>query len=265
MTDARRVSGHLLRELGFTVAQVGDRLHGTATFVPEMAVPGTDVLRASILATWADTLTGLLAVEDVAPRVPVTLQLDVQMHAPPRPAGRVHAVSRRVKAGRSVIVAAVDFTDDAGTPLATGTGLFMVAPDPTLTMPSDLRPLEALAVPGGPLTEPFAQRARCRRRSPGVAVLECDEDGLNASRSLNGGLVALVVEEAALSAQPGRTLAAMALRYLRPVRVGPAVATAAVYGPVGEVTVTDGPDGALSVSATTRSFDTVAGEDRACA
>lgn len=260
MTDGRNASGYLLHELGFVITRAGDGFHGTAEVVPEMAVPGTDVLRASILATWADTLTGLLAVDDVAPRVPVTLQLDLQLYAPPRPAGRVHAVSRRVKAGRSVIVAAVDFTDDAGAPLASGTGLFMVAPDPTLTMPPGSQHLELLAVPGGPLTVPFAERARCERRSPGLAVLACEDDALNASRTLNGGLVALVVEEAALSAQPGRTLAAMSLRYLRPVRVGPAVATATVHGPVGEVTVTDGGrDDAFAVSATTRSFEPAGG------
>jgi hypothetical protein len=40
-------------------------------------VPGTSRLRTSILATWADNLAGLLAVYAMAPRVPVTLDLDV--------------------------------------------------------------------------------------------------------------------------------------------------------------------------------------------
>jgi hypothetical protein len=50
---------------------------------------------------------------------------------------------------------------------------------------------------GGALRVPFAQRARCERREPGVAVLHRSEDGLNSAGTINGGLVALAVEEAA--------------------------------------------------------------------
>ena len=69
------------------------------------------------------------------------------------------------------------------------------------------------------------------------------------------GLIALIVEEAALSAGAGGTLASMTLRYMRGVRVGPGVATATVRGDVADVEVTDGGrDGVLAVLATTRSF-----------
>jgi acyl-coenzyme A thioesterase PaaI-like protein len=49
----------------------------------------------------------------------------------------------------------------------------------------------------------------------------------------------------------------MALRYLRPVRVGPAVATARVIAGIGQVEVRDaGDDDRLAVVATTRSTTT---------
>jgi hypothetical protein len=50
----------------------------------------------------------------------------------------------------------------------------------------------------------------------------------------------------------------MALRYLRPVRTGPAVATAEVRAGLGRVEVLDaGGDGRPSVAATTRAAPTV--------
>jgi acyl-coenzyme A thioesterase PaaI-like protein len=81
------------------------------------------------------------------------------------------------------------------------------------------------------------------------------EDGTNASLTLNGGLIALAVEEAALSALPGRTLSSVNLHYLRPVRVGPAVARASAEGDLARVEVSDdGADGRLAVVATVRAF-----------
>lgn len=67
------------------------------------------------------------------------------------------------------------------------------------------------------------------------------------------GLIALVAGEAALSLTPGATLSSMALRFLRPVRVGPAVATAQVRAGLGRVEVRDaGGDDRRAVIVTTR-------------
>jgi hypothetical protein len=66
-------------------------------------------------------------------------------------------------------------------------------------------------------------------------------------------LIAHVVEEAALSLTPGTTLVSMALRGLRPVRWGPAVATAEVRSGLGRVEVRDaGGDDRPAVTAITR-------------
>ena len=90
-------------------------------------------------------------------------------------------------------------------------------------------------------------------------MLTRSEDGLNSAKTVNGGLIALAIEEAVLStgdpAGPAGTLASMALHYLRPVRRGPAVATADVTGSVGTVEVRDaGGEHRLAVHATTRLF-----------
>lgn len=246
----------MLRELGFRIARGGDgELHGAAAILPEVCVPGTSVLRTSVLATWADTITGLLAVDVVGPRVPVTLQLDLDLFHPPDGVGRIEAIARRLKVGRTVFVASVDFTDDHERRVATGTGVFVVAPDPGMRMPDGLNPVDLPAEAVDPLQVPLAERAGCVRTAPGVAVLPRRDEGLNASGTVNGGLLALAVEEAVLGACPGTTLASMALRYLRPVRVGPAVATAEADGSLVEVVVRDeGRDGAHAVAATARVF-----------
>jgi acyl-coenzyme A thioesterase PaaI-like protein len=102
---------------------------------------------------------------------------------------------------------------------------------------------------------PFAQRARCTVREPGVVELPRTPDGLNATGSINGGLLALAIEEAALSLTPGATLCSLALRYLRSVRNGPAVATAAVHHGLGRVEVRDAGDAdRLAAVATTRAL-----------
>jgi acyl-coenzyme A thioesterase PaaI-like protein len=88
-----------------------------------------------------------------------------------------------------------------------------------------------------------------------VAEVPRTDDGLNSTNTLNGGLIALAAEEAVLSLSPGATLSSLCLRYLRPVRVGPAVATATLTSGLGQVEVRDaGNENRLAALATTRLF-----------
>jgi acyl-coenzyme A thioesterase PaaI-like protein len=248
-------TGHILRELGFSPFRVDGEIHGSAPVYPEMWAPETTHLRTSILAAWTDHAAGLVAVDLLAPRIPVTLELDVHCYQPLPGDGTIHGVARAIKAGRSVVVLTVDFTDDGGEPVAVGTASFMAAPDPGMLMPPDAIRLGSLPAPVDRLRQPFAPRARCERREPGVAVLHRSEDGLNSSGTINGGLIALAIEEAALSLTPGATLCSMALRYLRPVRTGPAIATAQILAGLARVEVHDAPTPARqAVAATTRTF-----------
>ena len=161
------------------------------------------MVRASIFATWTDIAAGYLALDAFAPRVPTTLELDVHLHQHPGEFETVHAVSRLIKSGRSVMVAMVDFSDETGRNVAFGTASFMPVPDVTMRIPPEHEALRAERRPAGRLRRPFAERAGCVRQSPGVAVLPRSEDGLNSSKTVNGGLIALAVEESVLSATPG--------------------------------------------------------------
>jgi acyl-coenzyme A thioesterase PaaI-like protein len=246
-----RASRHILRELGFVTRRAGEGLEGSATVTPPLLVPGTAHLRTSILATWADTMGGLLAIGSFAPRVPVTLELDVNLFRTAPGSGTMRGVASVVKAGRSVFVFEAEFDSD-GEPFAVAAGSFMASPDPGLRMPTRL---PSPPPPSQLLQVPLAERVGCVRRAPGEAVLPRLENGLNSSNTLNGGLIALSAEEAALSLAPDTTLCALALRYLQPVRGGPAVATAVVRGGLGQVRIRDaGADDRLAVLATTRVF-----------
>jgi acyl-coenzyme A thioesterase PaaI-like protein len=252
--ESPAVRAHIIMELGFVIARVGEELQGSALVTPEMHVPGTAVLRTSIVAAWVDHLAGMMAVEVTAPQVPVTLDLDVQLYRPGPAGGQVHGVGRRIKVGRSIFVAAVEFTDDDGAPLGFGTASFMSAPDPAARLPTTLK-VDTAAM-ARRLSVPLAERAACQRIGPGMATLPRSEDGLNAANTVNGGLIGLAAEEAALSLAPGRTLTSLSLRYLQPVRIGPVVATATERHGLGRVEVRDqGSDSRLSAVATTRIFD----------
>ena len=249
---------HVLQDLGWAVtrSETGDdAIAGSAAISPEMHVPGTGQVRLSILAAWADVLAGHLAAPTIHPRVPVTLELDVHLFEPPHGAGTVRGVGRVVKAGRSVFVASVDFYVEGGDPIGFAAASFMPAPDQRLTIDVPLSVDRPAAPTGARLTIPFAERAGCTRREPGLAVLANSAESLNASNTLNGGLIALACEEAALSLSPGATLASLGLRYLQPVRVGPAVAEAEVRHGLGRVEVRDaGNENRLCVVATSRTF-----------
>jgi len=245
---------HIMRDLGFGVATAGDEMHGSAQVVPEMWVPGTDSLRTSILAAWADVVAGHVAIGLFDPGVPVTLDLDLHLYRPAAGLDEVQMVARTQKSGRSVSVISIDVSAD-GREIGFAHTTFMAAPNPSLRMPTIVRD-EGLLHPHPPHLEvPFAERARCVRVEAGLATIPMLPDGLNASGTLNGGLLALAVEEAALSAEPGATLSSLSMRFVQPVRVGPAVARADVHDGLGNVVVRDeGRDDRLAVIATTRAF-----------
>jgi acyl-coenzyme A thioesterase PaaI-like protein len=252
-TAAAHDRPHMLLELGFAVRSDGRLLRGSATVTPFMHVPGTKHLRTSILATWADMLGGLLAVREMRPRVPVTLDLDIHLVRPAPSSGTVSAVGRVVKSGRTVFVAEVSFADSSGDAFAVAMLSFMASPDTSVSLP-EVTSIDLPAYEVG-LSMPLAARAGMKRQSAGVAVLPRAEDGLNSSNTVNGGLIALCAEEAVLSLALGDTLASLSLRYLGPVRTGPAVAIAELRSGLAQVEIRDSGRGdRLAVAATARTF-----------
>jgi acyl-coenzyme A thioesterase PaaI-like protein len=226
---ARRHRKHMLSELQFLPERGGlDRgeVHGEAQVTPFMHVPGAPHLRTSVLAMWSDMLGGILSLNAMRPRVSVTLELDVHLYRPAPSSGIVRAEGRTTKAGRSVHVAEVSFLDDTGDEFGFSTSSFMAAHDTSFTAPSTRTSMKLQRNPNR-LSVPLAQRAGLLRRAPGVAELPLSDDGLNSTDTMHGGLIALVAEESVVAlAAPGAMVCSLQVRYLSPVRTGPAVATA---------------------------------------
>src|ERR671926_188576 len=129
---------HVLSELGFDVVRAGDELHGV--------------------------------VDVFGPRVPVTLELDMQLYEPPHEHDRIHAVGRLLKAGRNVIVLTVEFVGDDGRPIGVGTGSFMASPNPNVSVLGSLdEMLDARLHMSKRLEVPLAERSGCVRVAPGIA------------------------------------------------------------------------------------------------
>jgi len=217
-----------------------------------MCLPGTESLRISLLVTWTDIVLGHLVARALA-HIPLTLELDVHLFEEVSCCSSVHTVTRIAKAGRSQVVCTVDFTSETSTHLGFGHGVLTTLPEAPLPPGWGSSSSRQLATPRGELLEPFATRAGCERNAAGTASLPCQPHVLNPAKALNGGITALVVEEAVLSADSDLSaVTSMALRYLRPIRTGPAVATARVRAGLGRVEVHDGGAGALAVLASTR-------------
>lgn len=249
---------HTVLELGLRLELVADEhgqpgLDGVATVVPEMQAPGTNALAMSVMAMWCDLIAGVLCGFTLEPRVPVTLDLAIDFVRPPVDLGEVRGTARMIKAGRQVLNVGLEFTAD-GEPLAIGSAGFMPVPDESLRLPETSQAIVDHHVGTARLSKPYFERVGVRRRTAGVSTLAKSAATTNASNTINGGLVVAAIEDAVLGvADPGQAMGSLLLRYLRPLRVGPAVATATRTGDVVRIEVTDeGSDDRLGIVATTR-------------
>jgi acyl-coenzyme A thioesterase PaaI-like protein len=241
-------------ELGLRTAIDGDTVVGYAEIVPEACAAGTDTVLTSVLATWADVAAGTVAGHAVNPRIPLTLDLEVQLQGAARSGTRIVVVASAVKVGRTVVVCEATFHDEqSGQPIALALASFIASPDPShvfdggfpLIAPSDQR-----------LTMPLGERIGSRVLAPGTAEVPWRPDGLNASGAIQGGLVAFAAEAAAMSLVDRPSIVhALNVRYMRPFTTGPATAVATGNGVMSLVRLTDSGTGKLGAVATVRLGD----------
>jgi acyl-coenzyme A thioesterase PaaI-like protein len=250
----------ILVELGLFVEQEGVPLVGHGDVFAEICVPDAvnpdeAVLRSGVIAAWADLVTGTVAAESMDPRIALTLDLEVQVLTPATVGSRVLVEAAPVKVGRSVTVCRADFRDEAsGTAVAVAYGSFMASPDPGHVWDEGFSRMQL----DGRLPVPLAERMQLRWPAPGVVELPKLPHGCNASGAIQGGLVAVAVEEAARSiADVDSTIGMLNLRYLRPFSIGPARARATRDGHLVLVELEDAGAGKLGAVATVRLDDRV--------
>ena len=242
-------------ELGLAVDVEGDTLVGRAVVVSELCVPEAGLLRPSVLLSWADTLAGSLATERTLPRVCMTVDLNVRVAQPLSVGAEVVGTGRVLKSGRTLTFTETVFAaPGADEPAAIVLGTFVASPRPQDTTDSFVSKVTSVRErrsepPSQPVVDVLGSRAVAR------GIVEADRHPriLNWVETVQGGAVALLAEEAALSLHEGRVPTELEVRYLGTVRVGPMRATARQVGPFTRVEVVDaGRDDRLAAIALTR-------------
>nr|MDT0666360.1 PaaI family thioesterase [Micromonospora sp. DSM 115978] len=174
-------------ELGLRIEVDGDDLTGSAAVFPEICVPGTRTLRTSVLATWADVITGTLAMVHVAPRIPLTLDLDTHVVQPAADGDLIAVDASVVKLGRTVLVCQARFRNaTSGGLVAVAYASFVASPNPGHVFPAGFLQ-QRLELPPR-LSVPLAQRVGGTVVTPGTVDVPRRPDGLNASGAIQGGL-----------------------------------------------------------------------------
>jgi acyl-coenzyme A thioesterase PaaI-like protein len=233
----------------------GDDVVSRGTVFDGMNIPGTDTLRLSVVAAWADTVLGILAVKNIVPSVPATVQLDVHLVRPITGKKVLASRARSIKIGKTISEFVMDFSDESGVALGYGHALFMATPNPQFSLPAGDWVFKGFAAPWPGLKLPLAERIGCERTAPGKAALPWSRDLQNATKAINGGLLTVLVEEAALSAVPvGRSLSSMTMTYQRSIRTGPAIAHAHIEESMGRVEVIDAAKNELAAFASVQFF-----------
>ena len=244
----------VVAELGLRCTSVAEVAYGNAEVQPTVCIPGAGVIRTSVLATWADVLTGAVAGRAINPRIPLTLDLEVQLRGLAREGDRIAASATVLKAGRTVVVCEARFWDErSGTPIAHSIASFIASPDPAHVFDGGFPDLSGMS---GSLSVPLARRVGVIVRKPGTVEMPRRRDALNATGAIQGGIVALAAEEAAMSLVAHPTVASsLNMRYLRPITTGPALAQSTGDEKMSVVHLVDAGTDKLAAIATVRLGD----------
>lgn len=216
-----------ITDIGFMHRGAGDDVVGELAVQAPLCIPGTSVVRPSVLATVADVLTGVLASVVTQPRVALTSDLTVHTLAG-LGTDRLSMVGRLVKAGGTLVIGEVWFTAaDHERPVALSDVSFIASPRPQDVIPL---PIVDRDFNAGCFDRPFADALGARVVAPGVVEMDRDPYVLQPAGTIQGGAIALVAELAAESLS-GRAVDDLQIRYLSTVRAGPARSSARALTP----------------------------------
>jgi acyl-coenzyme A thioesterase PaaI-like protein len=186
------------------------------------------------LLTFADVLIGQLASKRTAPRISVTSDLWVRVLRPFSDEGQIRMTAELLKSGRTMTIGETHFFSISGDLVATSLGTFLASPRPVDEAPDGFT--EGVWRPGPEGVAPtLAEQVGLRVLAPGQAEIALRPDLVNATESLQGGLVALLGEVAAASSATEATgrphvVHDLQVRYLAAARVGPFRTSAEVHG-----------------------------------
>ncbi len=222
---------------------------------PRPEVQRHGAVRASVLAFMIDVVAGIVLDEDPSAWM-LTSDMSVRTR-PLRAPGYIETRSTILRRGRRSATAAVDLVTREGEPVATGAIGFARVPrretDPPKA-PVSPEDIAAMFDGSGTLTRPLREEAGIIVRDPmsGVVEMEVTPELRNPAGTLQGAMVALVVEAAAEELASARfgldaVVTELDLRYLAQTGAGPVESRCRLLG--------DGPDTPIQVELTDTSGD----------
>jgi uncharacterized protein (TIGR00369 family) len=225
--EVNRITQVSLREVDHPADPVETHVIGEVLELDHLRGPMGNV-RAGALLTMADTVGGICAGLAVLPGWVVSTNLMLRT-VPAEHRGPLALDGRVLRVGRNAVVTQVEIRD-ADTLIADGV-LTSAVLEPAGGPPDFPRPMvlasPAAREPAVPLLEFFGVRPR----GSDAVALEITETLRNPWGILHGGATAVLIDAAAAHAVgDDATTADVVLHFLRPGRVGPAVARAQVRG-----------------------------------
>lgn len=189
--------GHLLRQLGITLdRREVDRLTSSMPVPAEICDAAGDA-RLAVIGVMVDMAAGTLTVRQVEPDWTATFDLAIHRIAGAPAGSTLHAVSRVVRAGRNSVVSETTVEAD-GEPVAYAEVTFSRLPrrgDTPVTVVADV---VDYGKGEAAIAEPVADLVGFGHRAPGVVEFELRETIRNSFGSVQGGVVAVSLEQAAL-------------------------------------------------------------------
>lgn len=222
----------MLRDLGLRLERGGglvDRIVIPAAASARAAHGG---VRAGIVATGVDVVAAIVALRSLAPDWLATTELSLWTRET-RQTGPVAGEARLLRGGRSNAVIEVNLVDEGADrrPLALAVAVFarIQRPDAAATFADDSgeRVVVAFGGDGSDLSRPFVDGLGVSVRDAGAGVVELPRDDytINSFGSLQGGMVALLVELAVEAASGARGTATsvrdLSIHYLKSGLSGP--------------------------------------------
>jgi acyl-coenzyme A thioesterase PaaI-like protein len=215
-----------LHDIAFGYHVEGEVALGELEVDEELRIPGTRMVRPSILATVADVVAGSVANRLSMPRIPLTVDLTVHSFGGVT-VDVLAIVGRAVKAGRSMILTETTFFErGVERPVALSHATFFPSPNAAHEMEfvgsQERRPSR--------LRGSFTEQMGIRVVRPGITELDRVEYVMQPTGTIQGGAQAVLAEVAAETLVSAPILD-LDLRFVNAIRVGPGRATAELVGP----------------------------------
>lgn len=223
---------HLLRDLAFTGEHAEGRTRNRIEVTPGLL---DDVgVRLGVVATLVDVGGAGVALASVSPDWIATADLAVHL-LHPITAGVVDVVCEPLRVGSRSIVVGARIVDANGRSCGTGRMAFARIPGTATKASIERSPAATPARTGldggSPIVEPVADRCGFVPVGPGQIRFDKTPYVENSFGTINGGVMALAAEVAAVSACGGGHAVDLQIHYLEQVGDGPVAVTGEVVRP----------------------------------